>query len=57
MVGDELMTKEEERKKIVEAVISSEPLSEEEIKENLEDAGFEFKKPAEENKSKKKANL
>ncbi len=51
------MTKEEERKKIVEAVISSEPLSEEEIKENLEDAGFEFKKPAKENKAKKKANI
>ena len=51
------MTKDDERKKIVEAIISPEPISAEEVKENLEEAGFEFKQPAEENKSKKKANI
>lgn len=53
------MTKDEERKKIVEAIISSEPITKEEVIENLEDAGFEFKESADENKSntKKKANI
>ncbi len=46
------MTKDDERKKIVEAI-----LKEGEIEENLEEKGFTIKKPAEENKSKKKANL
>ena len=51
------MTKDEERKKIVEAIISSEPITKEEVIENLENAGFEFKQSAEESKSKKKANI
>jgi len=65
------MTKDSERKKIVEAIISTDPITEEEVKENLEKAGFEFKvekddtlefqmngtKVAEEGKSKKKANI
>ena len=60
------MTKESERKKIVEAIVS-----EGEIREHLKAAGFEFKvgkddtfefqvngtKVAEEGKTKKKANL
>jgi len=50
------MTKEEERKKIIEAIIQD-PLTADEVKENLKKAGFIFKQPAEENKSKKKANL
>lgn len=55
------MTKEEERKKIVEAIMSHEPITKEEVIENLEDAGFEFKEMADEVedevKSKKKANI
>lgn len=56
------MTKESERKKIVEAIISTDPITKEEIKENLEKAGFEFKESddelkATESKTKKKANI
>jgi len=65
------MTKESERKKIIEAIASTNPITKEEIKENLKAAGFEFKvekddtyefqmngtKVAKEGKTKKKANI
>lgn len=54
------MTKDEERKKIVEAITSSEPITKEEVIENLKNAGFEFKEMADEVedvKPKKKANI
>ena len=65
------MTKESERKKIVEAIISTDHITAKEVKENLEKAGFEFKveeddtlefqmngtKVAEEGKTKKKSNI
>lgn len=49
------MSKEAERKKIVEAISIS--TTAEEIEEILEKEGFEITHSAEENKSKKKANI
>ena len=49
------MTKDDERKRIVEAMGTAE--TEEEMKEVLKSVGFEFKQPAKENDSKKKANI
>ena len=49
------MTKEEERKKIVEAITTESDV--EEIVKKLEKDGFIVKHSAEENKSKKKSNL
>lgn len=49
------MTKESERKKIVEAMSTATTV--EEMKEVLKDAGFEFKAEESESKTKKKANI
>jgi len=50
------MTKDEERKKIVEAMIESADIKGE-IEKRLKEKGFRVEQSAEEGKSKKKANL